>query len=215
MSRFFKLLDQEYCITDYAKNTDSFSKIVNGVYLWYAPIRLKYKKRDIISTFDLFYETDYLKYSTLNEILVDDSIKKTRSIFLNTPVENPLKQLPPSLMNSSDEHLTSGIADLFLSFSTFNRPIYIGKSSPKSMESDRDLSDRIKEHLKLKSDFGRTIKEVNEEFDLRDLVVKAIDLGSIEELFYDLKFSNEGIDFSAMIESHLIRILKPTFNIKY
>jgi len=215
MSKFFKLLDQKYCVTDYAKNTQSFSKIISGVYLWYPAIDLKYKKRDIVSTFKFFYENDYLKYSTLNEILVEDNIKKTRSIFLNTQVENPTKGNSSDLFNSKDELFTGAVADLFLSFSTLNRPIYIGKSSPKNMESDRDLSDRIKEHLKLKSDFGRAIKNINEDFELRDLIVKAIDIGKIEEDFFDLNFNKNKEDFSALVESHLIRILKPSFNIKY
>jgi len=217
MSRFFRILDEQYTTVDFASNYSSFEHVKHGVYLWYYPIHLKHKKRNIHSAFDLFYEQDHLRYNLVNEILVDDKIRNLRSITIGSQIQNPktLKNLSAETDNHDETRISEIIGDLFLGLSVFNKPVYIGKSSPKNPDSARLITHRIKEHLKGRSDFGVKMDEFGDTVQLKDFIVKVIDIGKIDINFFDGEYQKNQEDLSNFIEIHLINILKPSFNIMY
>ena len=215
MSRFFKLLDEKYTVVDVASNYASFDHIKHGVYLWYFPIHLMHKKRDIHSTFDIFYEKNHMHYNLVNEILLDDKARNLRSITIGAKIQNPKSQknLKPETESHDAFRVSEVIGDLFFGLSVFNRPVYIGKSSPRNSDSERLISHRIKEHLRGRSDFGVTIDELSEGIDLKNFIVKVIDVGKIDHDFFSGEFQATQEDLSNFIEIHLINILKPSFNL--
>jgi hypothetical protein len=217
MSRFFRIFEEKYTVIDYASNYASFDHIKHGVYLWYFPIHLKPKKRDIHSAFDLFYNTDHLHYNLVNGILLDDNARNLRSITIGSKIKNPKseKNLKPYTVNHDEFRVSEIIGDLFKGLSVLNRPVYIGKSSPKNPESSRIISHRIREHLKGRSDFGATIEELNDEIELKNFIVKVIDIGKIDVDFFNGEYQSSQEDLSNFIEIHLINILKPSFNLEY
>jgi hypothetical protein len=215
MSSFFRILDEKYTTVDLASNYASFDHIKHGVYLWYFPIHLKHKKRNIHSAFDIFYETDHFYYNLVNETLIDDKTRNLRSITIGSQIQNPksLKNLSPETNNHNEFRVSEIIGDLFWGLSTLNKPVYIGKSSPKNPESSRLISHRIKEHLKGRSDFGITIDQLGLEVELKNFIVKVIDIGKIDIDFFNGEYQRSQEDLSNFIEIHLINILKPNFNL--
>lgn len=217
MSRFFKILEDKYTVVDYASNHASFDHIKHGVYLWYFPIHLKHKKRDVHSAFDFFYENDYVHYSLVNGTLIDDSTRNLRSITIGSKIKNPksIQNLSPKTENHDAYRVSEILGDLFTGLSILNRPVYIGKSSPKNPESKRIISDRIREHIQGRSDFGMAIDELNSEIELKNFIVKVIDIGKIDKEFFSGEYQASQGDLSNYIEIQLINILKPSFNKDY
>jgi hypothetical protein len=217
MSRFFRILDEKYTIVDFASNLTSFDHIKHGVYLWYYPIHIKHKGRDVHSALDFFYDQDHLNYNVVNEILLDDKARNMRSITIGSKIQNPKskKSLSSRTKNHNDYRVSEILGDLFVGLSILNRPVYIGKSSPSSSESSRIISHRIKEHMRGRSDFGVKIEELNIEVELKNFIVKVIDIGKIDDDFFNGEYHKSQEDLSNFIEIHMINILKPTFNIDY
>ena len=214
-------LDREYCTIDLAKNANAFSHIKSGVYLWYYPIRTKPKLKKTNESLKSFYEvandetkiTPYIDYCMQNEISLNDKTKGYKSIILSSS-----KSCPKYLQiddNELDSFPTSSkFGDVFQALSVFNKPLYIGKSSPAHTDSSRDLSNRIKEHLSSRSDFGRAIRQNSSRIQMEDYIVRGIDIGKIDDVFFEGKF-RESNQLAEFIEAHLINLFKPNFNIKY
>jgi ribosome-binding protein aMBF1 (putative translation factor) len=215
MSRFFKLLDKEYSVVDFAKNLNSFDHIKHGVYLWYYPIRIKHKKRNIDSALDLFYSSDFQNYNLANELFIEDKTRHLKSITVGTEFENPKSNILNFTSNNSEEKVSEVISELFMSLSISNRPLYIGKSSPRNEESQRTLSNRIQEHINGRSDFGISIKELSTGLNIKEFIVKVIDLGKVDKDFFNGEFSENKQDLANFVEIHLINLFKPSFNILY
>jgi hypothetical protein len=214
MSRFFKLLEKEYCTVDVAKNHSSFDHIKHGIYLWYYPIIIKHTKRNINSALDIFYNNEFQNYNLANEQLIEDKTRKLKSITLGTQY-NPQKSIIASAGDNTEEKVSEIISELLMSFSTLNRPLYIGKSSPRNEESQRTLSNRIKEHIDGRSDFGLSIEDLPLELNLKEFIVKVIDIGKIDIDFFQGQFTTNKEDLANFLEIQLINLFKPSFNIKY
>lgn len=215
MSRFFKILDEKYSTIDFASNFSAFDSIKHGVYMWYYPIHLNHKRRDIHSALDLFYEQDHMNYNLVNEVLVDDKTRNLRTITIGTKIGNQHNKISSKTKNHDEHKVSEVFGDLFTGLSVLNKPVYIGKSSPRNPESHRNLSNRINEHLQCRSDFGLAVDSLSNEIELKDFVVKVIDIGLIDEHFFNGEFISNREDLANFVEIHLINILKPNFNIAY
>jgi len=208
MSRFFSILESKYCKTDFAGNYSSFDDIKHGVYLWYYPIKLKHRKRSIDSTLDDFYQNGLDSYNMINELFLEDKTRHIQSL-----VSGSLTVNPKTLGDSKDEYRVSEIVSEFLTASSvFSKPLYVGKSSPRDEHSGRNLSNRIQEHIDGRSKFSALIERKNENLDLKNFIVKVIDIGKIDQEFFDGEFANKKIDLANYIEIHLINIFKPSYN---
>jgi hypothetical protein len=214
MNQFLTLLDSKYSKVEFAKNYNFFDTIKNGVYLWYYPIKLSYINRNINSTLDFFYEKELKNYNIANEIFIEDRGRHMKSLLTGIECENPKKTITRT-NNFNEERVSEVLSELFMAFSLYNRPIYIGKSNPRSEESGRTLSNRIKEHLKNSSNFGNSITNLELEINIKDFIVKVIDVGKIELDYFKGEFKDKDIDLANFLEIHLINIFKPNFNINY